>query len=753
MGNMKLWVRASQGTMALLATLAVTAPAQQLRPMSLDDLFAIRTLGGVAPAPSGAQTAVVVQRSWRESPAFRPYNMFGNDQADVWLIPAVGGQPLNLTRGAERGVGYWSPVWSPDSRHLAVLSTEGGDNVRPVLLNVRTGARRRLSERGVDLRAALGAEGEDPTPMRWLDERRLLVALLPVGLQPEEFAARRATPAIATAGWQRTHAGTRPAVSVLSTDSASRPPDTSSRLVVIDVVTGDAISIVDGPFGEMAPSPSGDRLALVTRLPGVPTAIVIVEMRSGAVTPQPTTLTIGALRWTPSGRLLAWARDTRGTRNDWWVLDRDGGGGRNLTGTLAAPPQGNAIPLGDSAVVLSAAGKLWHVPLAGGAPVAWGSGIEGMVTGIVWPRHREDGASRAGRIAVTSRHEGTRRLYEIDLRTASATPYPPPAGRARVVAVDAVHRRAFFATDRPEATVLWAAKAGANVPTRALALNEHLAGVATSRRVLLRYRASTGDSLSAVVLLPVHYVPGKRYPMVTWVYPGVIVTDTASSTVDFWLAKNHAHQDNLHLLAGRGYAVLIPSMPVGEVPREPYAELPNGVLPAVDAAVAAGIADSARVAVMGQSAGGFATFGLITQTQRFAAAIAVSGFANLLSNYGTFDGERRYRDDAHRAGVQMRSSEGGQLGLGSPPWADPARYVRNSPLLHVDRARTPLLIVHGDLDYVPIQQAEEFFTALQRLGRPSEFVRYWGESHGAADSSANARDKWERVLAWLDRWL
>lgn len=65
MGNMKLWVRASQGTMALLATLAVTAPAQQLRPMSLDDLFAIRTLGGVAPAPSGAQTAVVVQRSWR----------------------------------------------------------------------------------------------------------------------------------------------------------------------------------------------------------------------------------------------------------------------------------------------------------------------------------------------------------------------------------------------------------------------------------------------------------------------------------------------------------------------------------------------------------------------------------------------------------------------------------------------------------------------------------------------------------------
>ena len=54
---------------------------------------------------------------------------------------------------------------------------------------------------------------------------------------------------------------------------------------------------------------------------------------------------------------------------------------------------------------------------------------------------------------------------------------------------------------------------------------------------------------------------------------------------------------------------------------------------------------------------------------------------------------------------------------------------------------------------VPIQQSEEFFTALRRLGRTATFVRYVGESHGGTDSGANARDRWERIIAWLDRWL
>ena len=65
---------------------------------------------------------------------------------------------------------------------------------------------------------------------------------------------------------------------------------------------------------------------------------------------------------------------------------------------------------------------------------------------------------------------------------------------------------------------------------------------------------------------------------------------------------------------------------------------------------------------------------------------------------------------------------------------------------------TPTLIVQGDLDYVPIQQGEEFFTALYRRGVASEFVRYWGEGH-TIESPPNILDLWTRVFAWLDTHL
>jgi dipeptidyl aminopeptidase/acylaminoacyl peptidase len=90
--------------------------------------------------------------------------------------------------------------------------------------------------------------------------------------------------------------------------------------------------------------------------------------------------------------------------------------------------------------------------------------------------------------------------------------------------------------------------------------------------------------------------------------------------------------------------------------------------------------------------------------------------------------------------------------MGSPPYLDPDRYIRNSPLFHADQVRTPVLIIHGDLDAIAIQQAEEFFTALHRLGKHARFVRYWGEGHDIR-SPANAVDMWTNIHAWLEEHL
>lgn len=167
------------------------------------------------------------------------------------------------------------------------------------------------------------------------------------------------------------------------------------------------------------------------------------------------------------------------------------------------------------------------------------------------------------------------------------------------------------------------------------------------------------------------------------------------------------------LFAALGYAVLLASMPEIKNPSDSHALEPllNGVIPALDAAIAHGVADPDRIAVLGQSDGGFAVLGLITQTKRFRAAIASAGFSNFTSLYGTFYGQYRYGDSGRPDAAQvlrMLQMEKGAMGMGGPPWQVPDRYRENSAIHRADKVETPLLLIHGEMDYIPIQQAEEF---------------------------------------------
>jgi dipeptidyl aminopeptidase/acylaminoacyl peptidase len=238
------------------------------------------------------------------------------------------------------------------------------------------------------------------------------------------------------------------------------------------------------------------------------------------------------------------------------------------------------------------------------------------------------------------------------------------------------------------------------------------------------------------------------------VYPGTIYGDLPSERT----AINIALALNLHLLSAHGYAVLLPSIPIDTAGqgREAYKEIPNGTLPAVDKAIEMGIADPARLGIMGHSYGGYATFCLITQTNKFRAAVALAGLADYSSYYGEFTLTKRYTDTSlefPRAMFDVEATSSINLGLGNPPWKNRELYLRNSPLSYVQRVETPLMIIHGDMDIaVPIDQAEQFFSALYRQNKRARFVRYWGEGH-MLDSPANIRDMWQRIYAWLDELL
>lgn len=298
-----------------------------------------------------------------------------------------------------------------------------------------------------------------------------------------------------------------------------------------------------------------------------------------------------------------------------------------------------------------------------------------------------------------------------------------------------------------------------------LSVNLWVTQLAQPQKLLVRYESESGDSLDAVVVLPTPYSPGRRYPVVTWVYAGQVYSDTAEPPASPYSASSI----NLALLAARGYIVLFPSMPLapgqssgGDVGpqlmngtlrfggNDVLPQLTNGVLPAVDRLISLGLGDPDRVAVMGQSFGGYTTLGLLTQTKRFRTAIALAVISDFLTKYGTLRPWDRYRDDAQMNLPNPKMMEAGQDRLGAPPWANVWRYLVNSPVLYADRVQTPVMIMQGDLDFLGPEQAEEFFTALYRLGKRARLVRYVGEEH-VIQSPGNVRDMWMRIGDWLSQ--
>jgi dipeptidyl aminopeptidase/acylaminoacyl peptidase len=805
---------------ALVSTIVVPSQAQSSRPMVVDDLFSLQTLGDVRMSADGSSIAVVIQRAWSNPETFRPYTMFGKDHADIWILPADGGPAKNITRGAKDGTGYWNPVWSPDGQRLALLSTKGGDNVRVYVWGKGSDRLQRMSERGVDLRAGASANADgSPNPIQWLDERRLLVTVLPENEQPLAFRQRRQTQRIASEAWKKAAQGGEPTSSVLESGVAVHPTG-SAQLLLIEVPTARARVLAEGGIRHALLSPDREHIAIITQdrapapeagrpLPSSSSRLGMIALRDGSTvrwidgmfnptvgfgtsphrwsprasmlavlaseTREPSamktvfvvstgaatarkvaaSLMASALAWSEDEQLLALARVPRGEqRLDWWSLPvaLTEKNARKLTDGLAAVPAELVRIARSNEMIGIADGKLWSFDLTNGRHRPLTEALGPRVSAFVWPRDDERIAAPAASVIVRLREGDSSSLARIDLSTPGAEILSlpqPPESTALVEYHPGRNLAVFTAPQHPYGSFLWTARGGSHDFTRRIVLNEQVAGIAEAERMLIEYRSADGEDLKGLVLLPVGYERGKRYPLVTWVYPGTIVRNT---NMFFWVTKNQAHIDNLNILAGHGYAVLIPSMPNKSRPRDPYRELASGVLPAVDRVIGLGIADPDRVGVIGQSAGGFATYGLITQTTRFKTAIAIAGYANFTSNYGTFSGEDRYTDFDEKL-MQVRFSEGDVFGLDTPPWVDSDRYLRNSPITFIDRVETPLLILHGDIDYVPMQQAEEVFTSLYRLGRRVRFVRYWGESHVVTDSPANIRDRWQEILRWFDTYL
>jgi dipeptidyl aminopeptidase/acylaminoacyl peptidase len=245
-----------------------------------------------------------------------------------------------------------------------------------------------------------------------------------------------------------------------------------------------------------------------------------------------------------------------------------------------------------------------------------------------------------------------------------------------------------------------------------------------------------GRPVGGVLVRPVGYQAGRRYPLIVAIHGGPAAADV--------LGFNGGYGSQVY--AGDGYVVLLPnyrnSTNYGqrfkvESQGDYFTKGYQDIMAGVDHLVAQGIVDSARMGALGWSAGGHWSNWILTHTDRFKAISTGAGVFNWISMYGQSDTQR-----------------GRQWYLGNKLYYDDMEaWWRQSPAAYIKNAKTPTMIHVVDNDpRVPRPQSEELHMALKRLGVPTEFYVYPGNTHGIPDPR-NQLVKATAEKAWMDYWV
>lgn len=753
--------------------------AQSLRPFAADDLNRFERFGDVAFSPDGSRLAFTRIRARETGRFFGRSEMRGNDRSDVWVHDFRTSRTRNITQGDRDGSGYWNPRWSPDGSRLVMLSTRG-DRVGFWLWNGRK--LRRVSDRA--------PASTLWTSFLWLSNDRLLLAAAPSGEQPGRFTRQVQSAERATELWPKAWRGRKATSSVL--ESPASPEPASGELLIADLRSHETRSVADGRFDDLRLSPRQSYVeALRAREQVLPTKdepmefrpyeryeVVLFRTASLLQDSADDMRSIGRAGGDVVAGSIVWSLDEARFALTEWVGPGDsprvrsfvvGDGIRETEGEIPRARarlgalrfhnrelmldtgDGDRVLIGPAGEVTTFAAlegtrQLADLPgslvglfdeelrqIVGNSSEPLGIALD-AVESIVWPRV---GARGTTKTLVVRNGEA---LNVVDLTNHTVRPLPEPPGRPRMAAFDESTGMATWFSDGASGSYLWLGQPGVSEPVKVAAANEFVAEIASGVATPFDYAAIDGKKLRGWIYHPAE--GAGPWPTVAWVYPGL----RYGSVRPRYLEVNNGSTLNANTLLAAGYAVLFPSMPSGA---NPLADLRNGVLPALDKAVQEGWTDAGRVGVFGHSGGGFAALGLATQADRFQAVVAAAAPSDAVSGSGIFQGRWRYTDEPHPQLFRYQSLEGT---LGGPLFQNRERFTENSPLTFASRITAPVLLLHGDLDYVPIELSEQVFSSLFRQEKRARFVRYVGEGH-MPESPANVVDFWEQIVRWLDETL
>lgn len=258
---------------------------------------------------------------------------------------------------------------------------------------------------------------------------------------------------------------------------------------------------------------------------------------------------------------------------------------------------------------------------------------------------------------------------------------------------------------------------------------------------LVNFPTLDGGMQQGILYKPEDFDSTRAYPVIFNYY------ETRSDELHQFLQPDLvAHNINIPLFVSNGYLVFVPD--VKSRPGRRGEGTYNSIVGAAEYLRRFPWVDASRMALQGHSYGGFQTNYLVTHTRNlFAAACEMAGTSNSISSYNYVG------LNGHRARHFETQSQGAAQGVGVTPWTDPDAYIRESAVLSVNAATTPLFMVHNRSDsFVPFEQAIELYTAMKRAGKAVWLMEYEDEHHQLINTE-NQRDFTIRLFQFFDHYL
>jgi dienelactone hydrolase len=255
---------------------------------------------------------------------------------------------------------------------------------------------------------------------------------------------------------------------------------------------------------------------------------------------------------------------------------------------------------------------------------------------------------------------------------------------------------------------------------------------------LRRWKMLDGKMSEGLLFKPENFDSTKKYPLILSFYER-----DADTRYNYRSPAPSASTVSISYFTSNGYLIFVPDIHYKD--GEPGESAVNSVVSAANYLKKMKWVDSTKMAIQGQSWGGYQVAYLITRTKLFAAAGAGAPVANMTSAYGGI----RWSSGLNRQFQYERS----QSRIGATLWQRRDLYIKNSPLFHADKITTPLLITHNDKDgAVPWYQGIELFTAMRRLGKKVWLLQYNEEDHNLVERR-NRKDLSIRLAQFFDYYL